>query len=273
MLPLTALIAEAEMPLSLAIIGAGDLGMRVAGLRAALGDSVYAIRRRQVPMPDGVQSVIGDMHQIESLQRLPKNPDVMLFCATPDERTEQSYRHTFLEGLRKATQALQPKRIFFISSTAVYAQNNGQWVDEKSAVNPVRFNGRVLREAELLCLETSGNTVLRLSGLTGPGRSMLINKALLGEAIENTWTNRIHIDDAASAISFLMNLNQIPSVINVTDDLPALQIDVVNWIRSKQQLPELQRSESEASGKKISNARLKALGWVPKYPSYKEIYL
>ena len=196
-----------------------------------------------------------------------------MFCATPDARTEQSYRHVFLDGLRNAIGILQPTRTIFISSTAVYAQNNGQWVDEASAVRPVRFNGKVLHEAEQLCLQTPGNVVLRLSGITGPNRTMLINKAILGTDIQNTWTNRIHIDDAASAISFLMNLTEIPAEINVTDDLPALQIDVVNWIRSKQQLPELQLSESEASGKKISNARLKALGWVPKYPSYKEIYI
>lgn len=260
------------MPLSLAIIGAGDLGSRIAQTRASLGDDVWAMRRRSLPMPAGVHAVIGDMHQAESLQLMPKKPDWMLFCATPDARTEQSYRHVFLDGLRNAIGILQPTRTIFISSTAVYAQNNGQWVDEVSDVHPVRFNGKVLFEAEQLCLQTSGNVVLRLSGITGPNRTMLINKAILGEGIQNTWTNRIHIDDAASATSFLMNLSEIPAEINVTDDLPALQIDVVNWIRSKQQLPELQLSESEASGKKISNARLKALGWVPKYPSYKECY-
>lgn len=260
------------MPLSLAIIGAGDLGLRVAQTRASLGDDVWAMRRRSFPMPAGVHAVIGDMHQLESLQLMPKNPDWLLFCASPDERTEQSYRHVFLDGLQNAIGILQPTRTIFISSTAVYAQNNGQWVDEVSDVHPVRFNGKVLFEAEQLCLQTSGNVVLRLSGITGPNRTMLINKAILGEGIQNTWTNRIHIDDAASAISFLMNLTEIPAEINVTDDLPVLQIDVVNWIRSKQQLPELQLSESEAIGKKISNARLKALGWVPKYPSYKECY-
>ncbi len=272
MLPLTAVFAEAEMPLTLAIIGAGDLGMRVAGLRVALGDHVYTLRRRQVPMPDGVQAIFGDMHQIESLQLLPKQADVMLFCATPDERTEQSYRHIFLDGLRNATQVLQPKRTFFISSTAVYAQNNGQWVDENSEVSPVRFNGRILHEAELLCLENAGNVVLRLSGLTGPGRTMLINKAILGEGIQNTWTNRIHIDDAALAISHLITMRELPNIINVTDDLPALQIDVVNWIRLQQNLPELQLLTSEPSGKKISNQLLKSLGWCPKYPNYKSIY-
>jgi electron-transferring-flavoprotein dehydrogenase len=261
------------MPFTLAIIGAGDLGLRVAQLRVALGDVVWAMRRRAMPMPDGVHAVIGDMNMVEHLQQMPKNPDLMLFCATPDQRTEQSYRHVFLDGLQSAMRTLQPCRTFFISSTAVYAQNNGQWLDESSAVNPERFNGKVLHEAEQICLQTTGNVVLRLSGLVGPNRTMLINKALRGEGLQNTWTNRIHIDDAASAISFLMTLPEMPAEINVTDDLPALQMEVVNWIRTRHNVPMLPLAVTDASGKRISNARLKALGWHPKYPSYKESYL
>jgi nucleoside-diphosphate-sugar epimerase len=272
MLPLTTVFAEAVMPLSLAIIGAGDLGLRVARLRATLGDDVWAMRRRQLPMPDGVHAVIGDMHQAESLHLMPKHPDLMLFCATPDERTEQGYRDVFLDGLQHASKILQPKRVFFISSTAVYAQNNGQWVDESSEVMPMRFNGKVLQEAEQVCLQNPGNVVLRLSGITGPNRTMLINKALLGEAIQNTWTNRIHIDDAASAVSYLMSISDLPKEINVSDDLPALQIDVVNWIRARQNLPELLLPQSVPTGKKVSNALLKSLGWSAMFPSYKEIY-
>ena len=260
------------MSLSLAIIGAGDLGLRVAQLRATLGDDVWAMRRRRLPMPDGVNAVIGDMHQTESLLLMPKKPDIMLFCATPDERTEQGYRHVFLDGLRNATQILQPKRTFFISSTAVYAQNNEQWVDEGSEVKPLRFNGVVLHEAEQICLQNPESVVLRLSGLTGPNRTMLINKALLGEVVQNTWTNRIHIDDAASAVSYLMSISDLPKKINVSDDLPALQIDVVNWIRTRQNLPELLLSQSVPTGKKVSNALLKNLGWSAIFPSYKEIY-
>lgn len=260
------------MPLSLAIIGAGDLGLHVAQLRAVMGDEVWAMRRRTLPMPDGVHAVIGDMHSPEHLLRMPKNPDFLLFCATPDQRVEQSYRHVFLDGLQKAMQTLQPKRTLFISSTAVYAQNNGQWLDENSEVKPQRFNGKVLHEAEQLCLQTPGNLVLRLSGLTGPNRTMLINKALLGEGIQSTWTNRIHIEDAASAVSHVMSISELPHVINVSDDLPALQIDVVNWIRSRHNLPELHLMPKEPSGKRISNTLLKSLGWSPKYPTYKSIY-
>ncbi len=260
------------MAISLAVIGAGDLGLRVASLRVLQGDQVSALRRRILPMPEGVQAVFGDMHDTESLLRLASTPDVLLFCPTPDERTEAGYRKTFVHALQKAINVLKPKRVFFVSSTAVYAQDSGECVDEKSVAQPQRFNGKVLREAEQLCLSQPNNVVLRLSGITGPGRHMLINKALLGEGIQHTWTNRIHIDDAASAISFLINQSSPDSIYNVSDDEPALQTEVANWIRQKHALPPLPISQTQASGKRVSNARIKALGWKPHYPSYRECY-
>lgn len=261
------------MSISLAVIGAGDLGLRVAALRVLQGDQVSALRRRNLPMSEGVQAVFGDMHDAESLLRLASTPDVLLFCPTPDERTEAGYRKTYVHALHKAMQIIQPKRVFFVSSTAVYAQDNGEWVDETCIAETQRFNGKVLREAEQLCLSQPGNVVLRLSGITGPGRHMLINKALLGEGIKHTWTNRIHIDDAASAISFLINQSSPDSIYNISDDQPALQTEVANWIRQKHALPKLPIPQTQADGKRVSNERIKALGWKPQYPSFRECYL
>jgi nucleoside-diphosphate-sugar epimerase len=258
--------------MSLVVIGAGDLGLRVARLRAGKGDAVWALRRRWLPAPSDVQALTGDMHRLEDLKRLPSQADNMLFCPTPDDRSEQGYRRTYVEALAKALHTLQPKRVLFVSSTAVYAQNEGQRVDESSPAEAERFNGRVLREAERLCLEQSGHSVLRLSGITGPGRHMLVNKALLGEGLHNTWTNRIHVDDAASAISELMQLSAPESIYNISDDQPALQMDVANWIRARYNLPALPMPEGPAAGKKVDNARIKAAGWRPLYPSYRESY-
>ena len=260
------------MSLSLVVLGAGDLGLRVAALRAGQGDGVWALRRRNLPMPAGIHALYGDMQQTETLRQLPAKPDVLLFCPTPDERTEQAYRITYVDALRKAMETLQPKRVLLVSSTAVYAHNEGQWVDEDSPAEAEAFNGRVLREAERLCLSRPGNAVLRLSGITGPGRHMLVNKALLGEGLRNTWSNRIHIDDAAAAISHLMDRDSLETVYNISDDEPALQIAVANWIRAKHQLPALTAPLSDATGKKISNARLKTTGWLPEFPSYRESY-
>lgn len=261
------------MSMSLVVIGAGDLGLRVARLRAEKVDAVWALRRRTLPAPSGVQALSGDMHRLEDLKRLPSQPDNLLFCPTPDDRSEHGYRRTYVDALTKAIQSLRPKRVWFVSSTAVYAQNEGQWVDESSPAEAERFNGRVLREAERLCLEHAGHSVLRLSGITGPGRQMLVNKALLGEGLSNTWTNRIHVDDAASAISELMQLSTPESIYNISDDQPALQMDVANWVRTRHNLPVLPMPEGPATGKKVDNARIKAIGWRPLYPSYRESYL
>lgn len=260
------------MAFQTAILGAGDLGRRVAQQRLAAGDAVATLRRRPLPMPDGVLAVTGDLLQTGDLQRLPAAPDWLVFCATPDARNEAAYRRLYVEGLAKACEVLQPKRCLLVSSTAVYGQDAGEWVDETSPALAESFNGRMLREAERQNLSHSGNRVLRLSGITGPGRHMLVNKALLGEGIANAWSNRIHIDDAASALSHLLDLAESQPLWIASDDLPALQIDVANWIRAGHGLPALPPFARAPAGRRVSNARLKASGWRPACPTYRDSY-
>jgi len=254
------------------IIGAGDLGLRVAMLRAGLGDAVCTLRRRTLPVPSGVQAVTGDLHSAHDLARLPVNADWMVFCATPDSRNASAYRHLYVDGFRKARDLLQPKHCLFVSSTAVYGQNHGEWVDETSTAEAETFNGLALREAERICLQESSARVLRLSGITGPGRNMLINKALLGTECANVWSNRIHISDAAAAVSHVLELSAAEPLWIATDDTPALQCDVLNWIRQCHDLPPLPYPDGLTQGRRISNARLKASGWQPRYASYRQSY-
>ena len=112
--------------MDIAIIGAVDLGTRVAALRAAAGDTVTALRRRPLPMPAGVQAVYGDLHDAADLQRLSARPDWLVFCDTPDARNEVAYRRLYVDGLARALRVLQPQRTLFVSSTAVYAQDAGE---------------------------------------------------------------------------------------------------------------------------------------------------
>jgi nucleoside-diphosphate-sugar epimerase len=254
------------------VIGAGDLGQRLAAVRVAAGDSVSALRRRQLPMPDGVHAVHGDIFDSGGLARLPVRPDWLVFCATPDARTEACYRRLYVEGLRICLDVIQPRSCLFVSSTAVYGQNAGEWVDEDSPADAGTFNGRVLREAEALCLQRPENRVLRLSGITGPGRHMLVNRALLGEGIANAWSNRIHIDDAAAALSHLIERPGTDAVLNASDDRPCLQLEVANWIRAGHRLAPLPAFAEAPSGRRIRNGRLRAGGWMPRYPSYRESY-
>lgn len=260
------------MAFQIAILGAGDLGRRVAQLRALAGDAVTTLRRRPVAMPDGVLAVAGDLTHEDALKRLPAAPDWLVFCATPDARTEAAYRRLYVDGLARACAVLKPKRCLFVSSTAVYGQNAGEWVDESSPAVADTFNGRMLREAERQNLMHTGNRVLRLSGITGPGRNMLVNKALLGEGIANAWTNRIHIADAAGALSHLLDLPDPEPLWIASDDEPAPQLAVVNWIRAGHGLPVLPEFDAAPSGRRVANARLKASGWQPEFPSYRQSY-
>lgn len=274
MLPLPLILRNGPLvAFQIAILGAGDLGRRVAQQRIGLGDAVATLRRRPWPMPDGVQAVTGDLSQTDDLKRLPTAPDWLVFCATPDARNEAAYRRLYVEGLARACEVLQPKRCLLVSSTAVYGQDAGEWVDETSPALAESFNGRMLREAERQNLRQTGSRVLRLSGITGPGRHMLVNKALLGEGIANAWSNRIHIEDAAAALSHLLDLPDSESLWIASDDLPALQIEVANWIRAGHGLPDFPPFTQAPTGRRVSNARLRASGWQPVFPTYRDSYV
>lgn len=260
------------MALDVVVIGAGDLGLRLAALRAANGDSVTAFRRRPLPVPDGVHAAYGDLLQRRALHVLPAMPDWLVFCASPDARAESAYRQLYGEGLPLCLETLRPKRWLLVSSTAVYGQNAGEWVDAHSPAAAQSFNGRWLLHAERLCLAGAGGRVLRLSGIAGPGRRALVNRALLGEGIANAWSNRIQIDDAAAALSHLIGSDAADALYLASDDEPALQRDVANWIRSRHGLTPLPEFVDAPAGRRVSNAGLRAIGWVPHYPSYRESY-
>src|SRR6185369_11478108 len=117
-------------------------------------------------------------------------------CAAPEQRDEAAYRGLYLDGLRRLLDRVQTPRIIFVSSTAVFAQDAGEWVDEDSPATADAFNGRVLRAAEGELSAHHQGIVLRLSGIYGPGREAMLRRARTADAGRRHWTNRIHVDDA-----------------------------------------------------------------------------
>ncbi len=111
-----------------------------------------------------------------------RHVDALVHCAGPEQATVESYRLVYVEGLRNACNAFAPRQVLFTGSTSVYAQTDGSWVDETSDTQPNRETGRILLEAEAIALN-AGGLVTRLSGLYGPGRSVLMRKFLAGEAV------------------------------------------------------------------------------------------
>jgi nucleoside-diphosphate-sugar epimerase len=206
------------------------------------------------------------------------NFDAVIHCASTRGGDVDLYRSVYLIGTRNLLDRFPEAKILFTSSTSVYAQSNGEWVTEESPAEPNQETGKILREAEQLVLARDGH-VARLGGIYGPGRSFLLKKFLGGEAIvdpeRDRFVNQIHRDDAAAAL-FLLVYRQSPGsgIYNVVDDRPILQSECYRWLaeRLNHPAPPLGRSASKRkrgeSNKRVSNAKLRALGWVPRYSTF-----
>lgn len=204
--------------------------------------------------------------------------DALVYSASSQKGDATVYRKIYLEGLLNAIAAIKPRRTLFTSSTSVYAQTDGSVVDETSEAKPLRATGLFLLDAEGVAL-ASGGYALRLAGLYGPGRSVLTQKFLNGEAVieegGERWVNQIHRDDAAQAIFHLFARRVTPGIYNVSDDTPTRQRDLYQWLANhyKKPLPptgprDLNRKRGWTS-KRVSSAKLGATGWQPRYGSFR----
>lgn len=203
--------------------------------------------------------------------------EVVIHCASSRGRGRESYRRVYFNGARNLIELLRPARFLFTSSTSVYAQRNGECVDEESAAEPTHETGRILRETEEF-VRQNGGTIARLAGIYGPGRSVLLRKFLAGEArIEGDggrFLNRAHRDDIAAALVLLATRSPADPILNVCDDEPMTQRTAYQWLARKLNRPlppttsDLTSRKRGASNKRVSNRRLRALGWVPMFPNF-----
>lgn len=207
-----------------------------------------------------------------------RGADALIYAVSTRGGDVESYRSAYLEGFLNSITAAKPRRSLFVSSTSVYAQKDGEWVTEDSPAVPSRDTGDILRDAEGVAL-ASGGYVVRLAGLYGPRRSVLLKRYLAKEASldgdGSRWINQIHRDDAARALFHLYAHRCAPGVYNVADDLPATQRDVYQWIADflGGALPGPAQGDvvrrRGASNKRVSNAKLKAAGWTALFPDYR----
>jgi len=201
-----------QTPLRGLVIGCGYLGQRVARDWRDLGWDVSALTRSSERAAEfaghGLTPLVGDVTDSGTLSGLPE-VDVVLFAVGRDrERTSQTMREVSLDGLRNVIDVLddRARRFLFVSSTAVYSQSEGDWVDEDSPTEPVRENGRVLVESEAMLRSRLGSRgrVLRLAGLYGPGRLISRRETLMAAdplgGCPEAWLNLIHVDDATRAV-------------------------------------------------------------------------
>ncbi|PZW66937.1 nucleoside-diphosphate-sugar epimerase [Pseudomonas sp. URMO17WK12:I1] len=273
---------------SVLIAGCGDVGGRLAVRLHEAGWQVHGLRRTVSELPTGILPVAGDLHQADCPAQWPQGElDYLVYSAAASQHDEAGYRQAYVDGLRHVLSWLQargqrPKRLIFVSSSGVYGQAGGEWVDERSPAQAQSYSGRIMREAEQLAWSSGvPATVVRLTGIYGPGREWLLKQVRMGYrvAVEPPlYGNRIHADDAAGLLAFLLQADLSGKALDDcylgVDDEPAPLHQVVGWLR--EQLGVEHWAEDAAvrrsGSKRCSNARARALGWVPQYPSYREGY-
>jgi len=271
------------------VAGCGYVGCALAARLVADAHEVWGLRRRPAGMPAGVQPISADLSAPRSLKEPLPDLDFAFYLVSPGGSDDPFYRTACVDGLRGLLQALDRqsrrlRRLFFASSTSVYAQRDGEWVDEGSRTSGSRPTTRRLLEGEALAQQAPiPVTRVRFAGIYGPRRTRLVDRVRSGNAVYRKsppqWTNRIHRDDAAGALRHLMGLAAPESLYLGVDCEPATEQGVLEWLSGALGAPPPRPGPAgDAAGrggesnKRCRNRRLLDSGYRFLYPSYREGY-
>lgn len=263
----------------LLIAGCGDLGQRLAHRLAPGQWHITGLRRRPERLAPGIEGLAADLADPVTLAPLATERfDAVVFQATPSAREPDAYYRTYVQGLANLLERVQPERLLFVSSTAVYGQQHGEWVDEQSPTRPAAFNGQILLEAEQLASQCGGIAV-RFSGIYGPGRERLIEGVRKGRLRcrqrPPEWTNRIHADDCAGVLAHLLTLPEPAQRYCASDNQPATRCEVLDWLADRLAVARPGREPAQdgaGQGKRVDNRRLRASGYHFAYPDFRHGY-
>ena len=193
-------------------------------------------------------------------------------------RRGESYRRGISARSAKFDRGITSARVLFSRAAPPFtprtaANGSTRRAPRSRRTRPARFCGR-LRNS----LGKTAVSIARLAGIYGPGRSALLRKFLSGEArIEGDGArilNQVHRDDIAAALLLLAGLPNENGIFNVVDDEPITQRETYTWLAARldQPLPPSAdrptRRKRGASNKRVSNAKLRSLGWKPRFPNF-----
>ncbi|MFZ0505143.1 MAG: NAD-dependent epimerase/dehydratase family protein [Chthoniobacterales bacterium] len=275
-------LPERKTAQSVLVIGCGYLGAQLLRQLARNGWKATGITLSESSAgalrSQGLKVVAADLRTSDLRVLTETNPSVIIHCASSGKGGAMAYREIFLETTRRLINETSFEHLFFTSSTSVYAQTDGSTVTETDIAEPERETGQILRQTEELVLACDG-TVLRLAGIYGPGRCVPLEKLLSGEAViegnGERLVNSIHRDDAVSAFCLAVG-GRWKGLFNVVDNEPVTQLEWFQWVcaRLERRLPafaprDLNRKRAWTS-KRVTNAKLRSMGWIPQYPSFRE---
>ena len=315
--------------MNVVIVGCGYVGLELACQLAARGHVVTGVRRSDAGLAaidtldegtirdvstvsddvstgaervssaaaDGtVTAVRADATDLRSLSALP-DADVVVYAASSGGRGAEAARAVYVDGLMNVIETYAerdsgPDRLIYTSSTGVYGDHDGAWVDETTPIEPTTPKTRVLADAERVALEETATvgidgTVARFAGLYGPDRYRL--DRYLNGPVTAGYLNMIHRDDAAGAIRWFLETDAARgAVVNVVDDEPVQKHAFADWLADECGVPRPEkRSKAERidagdlstaaerrirTSKRCSNDRLRSLGYDLEYPTFRDGY-
>ena len=273
------------------IFGCGYLGERVARKWRDAGHEVWTVTRRPSRAKElaelGIRPFVGNL---TDPIKLPDEAlvETVLFAVGYDRSTGQTVHEVFVQGVQNALSVLPASvRCFlYISSTGVYGQKAGEWVDEESPCEPTRAGGRACLAAEQILQSqrfASRVVILRMAGLYGPGRIPKLEAVRAGAALPATqsgFLNLIHVDDAAEVVLAAEAKSQPPCRYVVSDGCPVSRQDFYRELGRLLAAPPLRfeepQSDSSAGQRATSSKRVRTtrmqhdLRVRLRFPSYRE---
>lgn len=276
------------------IVGCGYVGQRLAAAEIANGARVHALARSvescEAATALGAFARQADLDDPATLAALDVSGADVYYLAPPPANGQSDPRmHAFLQAIDER----QPRRIVYISTTGVYGDCRGEWVNEEWPTRPAagRAHRRVDAEAQLRAFgerKAVAVVTLRVPGIYGPGRlpRERLEKGLpvLREA-DAPWSNRVHVDDLVATCIAAMRRGAAGAVYNVSDGHPSTVTDYFNQVADALGLPrprQVSRAEAEqaidagmrsylAESRRIDNRRMRdELGVSPRYATLAE---
>ena len=265
--------------------GCGDIGCRSAS-RLVDEFDCYGLKRSPQTLPDYISPLAGSMTDLDRLvEVLNQGVDVVVATLTPDGFNPEAYQRAYVDSAKTLASAMTlasfvPKLVIWVSSTSVYGNCNGDWVDEQSPTTALSFSGKLLLEAEQQITALPCATVIvRFSGIYGPGRTRMLDQIIAGKgrpAQPQQWSNRIYSEDCAGVLAHLVRAfdtgKELESLYIATDCAPVTQHDLRIWLAQQLEVELKDEIVEQKAIRRCSNQRLLESGYKFLYPSYKEGY-